>query len=199
MAQQIKVDIYNLEGYNIGLKAAHEEKETATLAKLQQMRESYETEGLRRTVDAVMLVHQHNHPHVLLLQQGHIFKLPGGKCKPGEDEISCLKRKLSSKVAPPDYQDSQWQVGECVSVWYRPNFEALMYPYVPPHVTKPKEVKKLYLVNLPSKMNFAIPRNYKILAVPLFELYENTKRYGAVLSSLPQCLARYNLQCMGER
>ena len=40
-----------------------------------------------RTVEGVMLVHKHKHPHVLLLQQQigkqNIYKLPGGRIKPG--------------------------------------------------------------------------------------------------------------------
>jgi hypothetical protein len=31
-----------------------------------------------------------------------------------------------------------FQVGECVAEWWRPNFETVMYPYCPPHITKPK-------------------------------------------------------------
>lgn len=30
------------------------------------------------------------------------------------------------------------------------------FPYLPPHVTKPKEVKKLYVVALPDKCYFAV-------------------------------------------
>lgn len=46
----------------------------------------YAEQGLQRHVEAVLLVHQHNHPHVLLLQTGlGSFKLPGGYLKPGED------------------------------------------------------------------------------------------------------------------
>lgn len=30
-------------------------------------------------------VHQHNHPHVLLLQVSNTWKLPGGRLRPGED------------------------------------------------------------------------------------------------------------------
>ena len=30
------------------------------------------------------------------------------------------------------------QIGECVAIWWRPNFETVMYPYCPPHITKPK-------------------------------------------------------------
>jgi len=29
-----------------------------------------------------------------------------------------------------------------VATWWRPNFETMMYPYCPPHITKPKVVKK---------------------------------------------------------
>ncbi len=41
---------------------------------------------------------------------------------------------------------------------------------------------------------FAVPRNMKLLAVPLFELYENASRYGPVISSLPQALARFQFE-----
>ena len=38
---------------------------------------------------------------VLLLQIGNtFFKLPGGRLKPGEDELEGLKRKLLSKLGP---------------------------------------------------------------------------------------------------
>ena len=30
------------------------------------------------------------------------------------------------------------QIGECVATWWRPNFETIMYPYCPPHISKPK-------------------------------------------------------------
>ena len=46
------------------------------------------------------------------------------------------------------------------------------HPYIPPHITKPKEHRKLFLVQLPEKAYFAVPRNYKLVAAPLFELYD---------------------------
>jgi hypothetical protein len=45
----------------------------------------YDQEGLRRCVEGVFLVQKHNHPHVILLQMGSFYRLPGGKLKPGED------------------------------------------------------------------------------------------------------------------
>lgn len=45
----------------------------------------YAKEGVRKSVDAVLLVYEHGHPHVLLLQVGaSFFKLPGGRLRPGE-------------------------------------------------------------------------------------------------------------------
>ena len=38
--------------------------------------------------------------------------------------------------------------------------------------------------------NFAVPRNYKLVAAPLFELYDNSPGYGPVIASLPQALSR---------
>ncbi|PWA54170.1 myb domain protein 45 [Artemisia annua] len=51
-----------------------------------------------------------------------------------------------------------------------------MYPYCPPHITKPKECKKLYIVHLSEREYFAVPKNLKLLAVQLFELYDNVQR-----------------------
>merc|ERR1712080_48209 len=48
----------------------------------------------------------------------------------------------------------------------RPNFEPAQYPYIPPHITKPKEHRKLFLVQLQEKAYFAVPRNYKLVAAP---------------------------------
>lgn len=135
---------------------------------------------------------------------------PGGYLKPGESEISGLKRKLTRKLgATVAAYVPDWEVGELVSTWWRPNFDQLQvriqlslvsahlfarvvqYPYVPPHVTKPKECRRMYLIHLPERCesacmrevvfcslspgpgSFAVPSNYKLLAVPLFELYDN--------------------------
>ncbi|KAF3527813.1 hypothetical protein DY000_02038332 [Brassica cretica] len=157
-------------------------------------------EGMRTSVDAILLVQEHNHPHILLLQIGNTFcKLPGGRLKPGENEVEGLKRKLTSKLGGnsaglvPD-----WKVGECVATWWRPNFETMMYPYCPPHITKPKECKRLYVVHLSEKEYFAVPKNLKLLAVPLFELYDNVQRYGPVISTIPQQLSRFHFNMISS-
>ncbi|CAI5460660.1 unnamed protein product [Closterium sp. Yama58-4] len=141
------VNIYPLENYSFGVKEPKIEKDTSVADRLARMKHNYQKEGMRTSVEGIILVHHHNHPHILLLQIGNsFFKLPGGRLKPGEDEVEGLKRKLTSKLGPsvsilpvPD-----WQVGECSAVWWRPNFETLMYPYCPPHITKPKALMYPY-------------------------------------------------------
>ncbi|XP_061955937.1 pre-mRNA cleavage factor Im 25 kDa subunit 2-like isoform X2 [Populus nigra] len=160
------------------------ETDTSVADRLARMKVNYMKDGMRASVEAILLVQEHKHPHILLLQIGNTFcKLP---------EIEGLKRKLTSKLganSPALVPD--WQIGECVAIWWRPNFETIMYPYCPPHITKPKECKKLYLVRLSEREYFAVPKNLKLLAVPLFELYDNVQRYGPVISTIPQQLSRF--------
>ncbi len=44
----------------------------------------------------------------------------------------------------------------------------------------------------------SVPKNMKLLAVPLFELYENTGRYGPQLSAIPHLLSRYNFEFVDD-
>jgi len=40
---------------------------------MQRIEDEFHTVGMRRTVEAVLLVHEHHHPHVLMLQIGDSF------------------------------------------------------------------------------------------------------------------------------
>jgi cleavage and polyadenylation specificity factor subunit 5 len=95
--------------------------------------------------------------------------------KPGEDEIEGLKLRLHQQLSPQgQYDANEWEIGELISVWWRPNYETFMascqrisltskrfltldnailkqYPYVPAHITKPKEQKKLFIIHLPER------------------------------------------------
>ena len=44
----------------------------------------------------------------------------------------------------------------------------------------------------------SVPKNLKLLAVPLMELYDNAHRYGPVISSLPELLSRFEFNCVGK-
>lgn len=63
------------------------------------MRDEFDRIGMRRSVEGVLLVHEHGLPHVLLLQLGTtFFKLPGGELNAGEDEVEGLKRLLTEVI-----------------------------------------------------------------------------------------------------
>ena len=60
---------------------------------------------------------------------------PGDYLKPGEDEIEGLKKRLDERLAPPTDSrqfnsshgvDNEWEIGDCLAQWWRPNFETFM-------------------------------------------------------------------------
>uniref|UniRef100_A0AC35TVK4 Cleavage and polyadenylation specificity factor subunit 5 n=1 Tax=Rhabditophanes sp. KR3021 TaxID=114890 RepID=A0AC35TVK4_9BILA len=193
--QNDKVYVYPLTNYTFAVKEAQCEKDNSVQSRFQRMRNEYQSVGMRRSVEAVMVVNEHNIPHVLLLQIGTtFFKLPGGELNQDEDEISGLKRILNETLGSTDKPDTDFNVTDLLAKWWRNNFEPPRYPYVPAHVTRPKECCKLFLVQLPSNAYFAVPRNFKLVAAPLFELFDNATGYGPVIATLPQLLSRYEMK-----
>ena len=129
-----QISLHELDNYTFGTKEAKPEKDSL-VKRMGRMTEKYKEEGMLRTVECVLLLQNKQHPHVLLLQQGQgqnaVFRLPGGRLRPGEGELEGTRRKLSSKLAPPREAQSQthqakWMVEEQLAVWWRPNFETLM-------------------------------------------------------------------------
>jgi cleavage and polyadenylation specificity factor subunit 5 len=60
-------------------------------------------------------------------------------------DVQGLKRKLSSKLsvlddgeADAEEEEDDWQVGECIGMWWRSEFEAIPFPYMPPSFRAPK-------------------------------------------------------------
>ncbi len=49
---------------------------------------------------------------------------------------------------------------------HRPNFETIFYPYLPPHITRPKECRKMFIIPLPDKAVFAVSIPLCITALP---------------------------------
>uniref|UniRef100_B9IKC5 Cleavage and polyadenylation specificity factor subunit 5 n=1 Tax=Populus trichocarpa TaxID=3694 RepID=B9IKC5_POPTR len=94
------------------------------------------------------------------------------------DNIDGLKRKLSSSVNG-DGTD-HWEVGDCLGMWWRSDFETMLLPYLPHNVKVPKECMKLYLVRFPESRKFIVPKNLKLLAVPLCQVHENHKLLSKV-------------------
>uniref|UniRef100_A0A2N9HFV2 Pre-mRNA cleavage factor Im 25 kDa subunit n=1 Tax=Fagus sylvatica TaxID=28930 RepID=A0A2N9HFV2_FAGSY len=185
------IDIFTLSNYYFGSKEAIPFKEETLADRVQRLKSNYAAHGLRTCVEAVILVELFKHPHLLLLQvRNSIFKLPGGRLRP---DIDGLRRKLSRKLSVNGSGDEiEWEVGECLGMWWRPNFETSVYPYLPPNVKCPKECTKLFLVRLPDSRKFIVPKNLKLLAVPLCQIHENHKTYGPIISGVPQLLSKFS-------
>lgn len=71
------------------------------------------------------------------------------------------------------------------------------YKYVPWHRVT------LVSLHLEQKLTWeteilSVPKNMKLLAVPLYELYDNVQRYGPQLSAIPHLLSRYNFEFVDE-
>ncbi|KAI9781094.1 MAG: hypothetical protein M1816_002565 [Peltula sp. TS41687] len=216
------IRLYPLSNYTFGTKENQPEEDPSVLARLRRLEEHYEQHGMRRTCEGILVCHEHNHPHILMLQIANaFFKLPGDYLKAEDDEIEGFKTRLNERLAPVGTQFSgegvndEWEIGDTLAQWWRPNFETFMYPFIPAHVTRPKECKKLYFIQLPRSSRsghkgkrcdqinrpaevLSVPKNMKLLAVPLFELYDNTARYGPQLSAIPHLLSRYNFEFVNE-
>ncbi|KAK5120838.1 hypothetical protein LTR85_005905 [Meristemomyces frigidus] len=202
-AQTIR--LYPLSNYTFGTKETQPEEDPSVKDRLRRLEEHYEQHGMRRTCEGVLVCHEHNHPHVLMLQIANaFFKLPGDYLPHDAEEIAGFKSRLNDRLAPTgslsarDAPDADWDIHDTLAQWWRPNFETFMYPYLPPHVTRPKECKKLYFIQLPKSKVLSVPKNMKLLAVPLFELYDNTGRYGPQLSAIPHYLSRYRWEFVDE-
>ncbi|KAF4018007.1 hypothetical protein G4228_009501 [Cervus hanglu yarkandensis] len=185
------INLYPLIHSLFGTKEPLYEKASSVAARFQHMRKEFDKIGMRRAVEPVLIIHEHGLPHVLLLQLGTtFFKLPGGGLNPGEDEVEGLQRLMTEISGHQGGVLQDWVFDNCIGNWWRPNFEPPQYPYTPVHITKPKEHKKLFLVQLQEKALLAVPKNYMLVAAPLFELCNNAPGCGPIISSLPQLLSR---------
>merc|ERR1711912_39927 len=105
------VSLYPLTNYTFGTKEPLYEKDPSVMARFQRMKEEFEKIGMRNSVEGVLIVHEHNLPHVLLLQLGTtFFKLPGGELNPGEDPVSGLKRLLTETLGRQDGAPMDWSI-----------------------------------------------------------------------------------------
>ena len=89
------IHVYPVSNYTFGSKASKPDKDATVAEAMIRLKDKYEREGMRRTVEAILLVNQHDHPHVLLLQRtmpggGVEYKLPGGRLRHGEGEVAGL-------------------------------------------------------------------------------------------------------------
>ncbi|KAF8820402.1 putative mrna cleavage factor family protein, partial [Cardiosporidium cionae] len=172
---------------------------------------AYQREGIRRTTVGVLLCHRHDCPHLLLLQNTitHKCVLPSGKYKSWDKPAVALGNKLKKliTVVSADLHsahqlttiptaETSLEIGEYLGEWWRVEFYSDPVPYLPTHVTRPKERLRLYQVTLPAKCIFKLPPHYVLKAVPIFDI--SSKTYGLALSGLMHLLCRFRFHRMME-
>mmetsp|Transcript_6719 Transcript_6719/g.28749 ORF Transcript_6719/g.28749 Transcript_6719/m.28749 type:complete len:300 (-) Transcript_6719:547-1446(-) len=199
------LNLYDVTKYTFGTKGESQKdsrKSSSAEERQMDLEEKYKKRGMRRSVGAVLLLQNHRFPHILLLQSSKrpkSFVLPGGRLRPGENDVDGLMRKLQSKLSPPAEVATppEFEIGEQIATWYSPDFSERRYPYIPAHVTKPKESHAVFTVQLPDSCTFAVPKSYQLLAVPLFEVYDNMEQYGPVITAVPSLLSRFHMNFIG--
>jgi cleavage and polyadenylation specificity factor subunit 5 len=76
-----------LSNYTFGTKETQPEEDPSVLARLKRLEEHYDLHGMRRTCEGVLVCHEHNHPHVLMLQIANaFFKLYADTKRENENE-----------------------------------------------------------------------------------------------------------------
>lgn len=134
------MDLYDISNYTFG------KKNTVTKSKamldvtnpqlVKSLSRRYNERGMRRSVGAVILVHSHNFPHVLLLQRHDgkgPYSFPGGRLRPGESDEEGLQRKLMSKLTPGegndvDQEQPSLDVGEKSTIFFSFSSSFLLKP-----------------------------------------------------------------------
>ncbi|KAL8425669.1 hypothetical protein Efla_003989 [Eimeria flavescens] len=172
---------------------------------LMKRQEAYLREGTRRSVAAVFLVHRAEYPHVLLLldQQRQKHSLVMFKYKTWQKPREVLQTKLFKHLIKSDQASKRkWaacesaglEVGEFLGEWWRGEFDDELIPYLPPHVTRPKERVRVHQVQLAPQCSFRVPSGFCMTVVPVFELAP--QRVGLAISGLSHLLSRFNLRLM---
>jgi len=67
------IRLFPLSNYTFGTKENQPEEDPSVLARLKRLEEHYEQHGMRRTCEGILVCHEHNHPHILMLQIANAF------------------------------------------------------------------------------------------------------------------------------
>ena len=187
--------VYNIENISCGTDDTIRSEETKKADKMTRLRQYVAENGnSKKSIRAIILAMDHNHPHVVLLKkvgEENSYILPGGTLEPGEDYESGLLRILRKKLAllRGDYE----VVDQLIATWYRPQFTEQMLPYCPAHVSMPKEIEEWYIVRLPEKAKLRVLSKYEPVCVSFYFLQGGAKVVGEQLAQIPTLLSRYNL------
>lgn len=67
------IRLYPLSNYTFGVKETQPEEDASVKDRLKRLEEFYEKYGMRRSCEGILVCHEHNHPHILMLQIANAF------------------------------------------------------------------------------------------------------------------------------
>jgi cleavage and polyadenylation specificity factor subunit 5 len=67
------IRLYPLSNYTFGTKETQLEEDPSVKDRLKRLEDYYEHHGMRRSGEGVLVCHEHNHPHILMLQIANAF------------------------------------------------------------------------------------------------------------------------------
>jgi len=129
MSEEPTLHLFHLDNYSFGSsqRIAGFAEDLPAVKQMEQLEAEYNKTGMaRQSVSAVLLAHDHGHPHVLLLKLSDnppTFKLPGDIITEGCDPRATLAAALLKYfAAPSDQEEITWDIGDCLARWCRTDF-----------------------------------------------------------------------------
>lgn len=185
--------LHKASDYQFGHSTEEEEKDTPKVPPMEKLRRKFSAEGTVKAVRCIILVHEHNHPNIMLLRnrETNEIAIPGGRLIAGEDDETGIHRILQKKLFP---LNSDIEIGEHVATWFRPQFSEYMYPYLPAHITTPKEIEKWYVVSLPKGSKLRSQAKNEPVFLPFYQINGNPDWQGKPLGEVPVIMSRFDFR-----
>ncbi|CBZ50000.1 hypothetical protein NCLIV_004770 [Neospora caninum Liverpool] len=199
-----------LEGKWEFLSARSDRPQAAAL--LRKRLTTYQRQGLRRSVAPVFFCHLREYLHLLLLlhREERRYSLFTFKSKSWERPEDVLERKLErvctkhrseveksssyTWVADQRSEKVAAEVGEFLGELWKSEFDEEPRPFLPPHVTRPKEKIRLYQVLLPPTCSFRLPPAFSLAAIPLCDL--RPEIHGTALAGVAHLVSRFRFRLL---
>ncbi|EUD64738.1 hypothetical protein C922_04882 [Plasmodium inui San Antonio 1] len=200
--------VYPQTNYEFNIVEKLKSKFIMDMDKCKKRINAYNENGIRNSALAIILCHRYEYPHLLLLQniENQTYYLLSGKYRSWEKPREVLKRKLQKYInqikdmhfstshlnSEEKEQEDPIEIGEFLGEWWKTQFNSVYLPYLPAHITRPKEYIRLYQVTLTSRCIFHLPPGFTLKALPLFDL----GCCGVAIGGLTSVLSRFKLHCM---
>jgi hypothetical protein len=151
---------------------------------------------IKQYIGIIILVYVHKFPHILLIRnkkKKKVFCIPGGSVYQMIENNNIVYNILEKKLS---LNSKCCKMFLNVGKWVFPEVDKrVKYPYLPPNRTFIKSELYLYILELENKTKFEVNVNWDLIAVPLFEINENIKKYGSIISKLPTII----FSCLSDK